>query len=200
MAIPNVEIPDSKISTANRFFYSVVSNKDFMDWVEDYQSRLEGQIEEAAANLRVEPRIPEDADEEQRASIRREEALKIVAMSIDRTEVYKDLADALLRFGDTTVIYSAITPGSIESPRPSPYLRSTAVAVEIAVVVLIAAVLVLVLLAGKGDNPTGAMRINRSEVATVAAFLTETLQAKASEVKASGILLSEDILRRKTIN
>ena len=73
-------------ASSNRLLFSILSNKDFLTWIRDYQDNLTKQLDWALSAPTGQP-IPN---------------------VIDRTKIMQDLADAMLKMGDREILMSVL--------------------------------------------------------------------------------------------
>lgn len=85
----DLRISDFRESTANKFLFSVLSNNEFREWLQNYQIKLNKIIDDTW-NMK-----------EARATTFNVEA-------IDREKISHDAAEALLRYGDKEIIYNLL--------------------------------------------------------------------------------------------
>src|SRR5215813_5806648 len=103
---PGIGSPsDLQAAISNRFLFSLFSNQKFLEWTKEYGRRLEEKI---FAGL--------DQDSSNKDRLDR---LLSHVIEADKRTIYKEFLEAMLHFGDTTILNSFATSGS-KFPHPLP--------------------------------------------------------------------------------
>lgn len=161
-------IPPAEIHRGNRLLFSLLSNKNFLDWAQNYENQLIKQAE-AATKL-------DDPDQ----------ALNSYLVTVDRNKIHQDLAAAVAKFADPELIASLTWKGS--GTNPADIAVDTETFVYAVAVLAVFAVGVMVLFAGRLPVMMDGAVLTRVDLANVANQLSEQLIAHANTVKASGVL------------
>jgi hypothetical protein len=176
----------SDVEETNRFLFSLLSNREFIDWAEKWQKSHEDAI-----------RALGEGDEER------------VEVRIDRNELFRDLADAIHKYGDPAAL-RGLTPLDFEGdeeivsttgapaellaeesriklprpPKPVNFNVAVNATVGVSVAGAVAAVVVFVVVIpvvviGRVESETA----DREDLQRLAATLTEELSQRAVELR-----------------
>jgi hypothetical protein len=206
MLLQGTVTPPSRgtINQANRLLYSLLSNQEFMEWSQSYQEKIQEQLRQ----------IAEEHDSE--------EAFKLLVERIDRSELYREITEAILEHADREILYSIIAidpddprppwpwpprpdpwpgpgprPWPGPGPDPGPLLPRAAVAVDIEVLIYAVAA-VAVFAVAVAAVVAGAVRegLSREDLFRLSNSLTEQLQARGQELREQGILFDFTSVQR----
>jgi hypothetical protein len=182
MIFPNAPFPpEGIINKANRLLYALLSNQNFLSWSRQFQSSIEGEIQQVA-----------QADN-------RNEAIKGFLASFDRNRLYSEIVDGILESIDKETLYSLVVGTKLNDTVSSVRVKSSEylytndyVASESYVVVYIAAVAFLFVSQIDITPFTEPEGISRADLQRISASLTSALQEKAVQIRDSGALTSVD--------
>ena len=168
-------VPAAEINRGNRMLYSLLSNNAFLAWARDYEQNLLTQAREAT-------QIEDPAS-----------ALSAYLTVTDRGRLHDDLAGAVAEFGDKELIASLTWHPDL--PRIGtarlPINADVAVDIEtfIYAVAAVAVFAVAVAAVFVGEQAAGGDEIvNRIDIQAIANQLSAQLAARATDVRASGVL------------
>jgi hypothetical protein len=191
---PEYNLTSSELNQGNRLLFSLLSNSRFLEWSKQFEERLKAQLQQ----------ITGTSDEA--------EAMRLFLTTFDRTQLYREIAQATLEFGDLETIFSLTVkdPNSAvrrplpldidlvipSNPNPIDPLGSDLadVAVDIetfiyavaAVAVFIAAVALLVV----PPPPSVRETLTREDLMRVTNFMAQQLGEKARTIRQAGLLTS----------
>jgi hypothetical protein len=167
------EIGTGELNQANRFLFSLLSNKEFMDWAAQWQR----DHPEAAAG----------------------EAGEQWSFRYDKTQLYRELTEAIVRFGDKEMLQAlalahaeSTVPGeprSHEEPAFAESLRMPPppkpVMMTVLWIIAGAAIVILILIPPLVAKPEA---LTREEIRAAADTLMSQLEGRAEEMRGSGEL------------
>jgi len=178
--------PVAQINQGNRLLLSMLSNPRFMEWSDQFQERLESQARELS---------PSDNPEER---------MKMLVASFDRTQIYREVVDAVQEFGDRELLFSLMVKDrdSLQTQIDGSLVGSVAVEVETFVyavaAIAVAVVAVAVVVVGRPSDLV-LSGISRQDLQRVSNIMSDQLTAKAMAARQRGRLSSFSAVRRGMI-
>lgn len=182
--LPDVPQPTAAaLSQSNRLVYSLLSNPGFMTWAQEYQKRYEEKIATFSPDLSP----PERA--------------KMFAATLDRDELYKELAGAVATFGDKEIFYSLLSSSKMTTTWDPQQLASVlhgsvpsvadvAVDVETFVYAVAAVAVFVAALIAVAVGAVQETTISRTDLQRVSETLVNRLQLQGEALRASGALMA----------
>jgi hypothetical protein len=176
-------LSSTQINHGNRLFFSLLSNTNFMRWADDYRERVYDQ----ARGI-----LQEAADPIERAAL--------LATTLDKPTIYRDIAEAMLQFADVELMYSLFninisTVAVLEASEfetgyviPGPEDGGNVFAIPVFVVII--AIAILAIAFGPPGYLAETFGLSREDFLAVSGFLTERLAARAQELRDGGVLTS----------
>ena len=190
---PEHNVSAGELNQANRVLFSLLSNPRFLDWSKKFEQKIRDQLKKVGKKV--------DSAE----------AIKQLTATLDRAELYKEIAKATLSFADLELIYSmtVIDPDVIRGVLRDPFppigpdplgcdLASVAVEIETFVYAVAAVAVFVVAVAAVAVIPAASVleNVSREDLRRVSNFMTTQLLAHANEVRLSGSLTSVDAAKR----
>jgi hypothetical protein len=183
VVLPSGDQPRAaELAQANRILFSLLSNPKFIAWAKEFREELDSEIKQAAE-------LDDPA-----------EALKHLAVVLDRPEIYRRITSAAVKYCDKELMHNLLLPGPLTRGATNPaqpalseaqLRRDDNVFVLASAVVAIFAVAlgvgVVFLVLGAEYAPEG---ISRQDLRTVSTLISKDLAARAKAAKRSGALLS----------
>jgi hypothetical protein len=173
---PGQRPPAAAISKANRLFFALMSNDKFRRWAESYGDEV---------SARARRKHPELSDEE---------AIKLELVDLNRAQVYRDAAEAGLKFVDREALLALVSP-ALARPSAS---GEPVILIEDHLAGVFAILFLLLLILGvytviPVDSGAHDMLVphslTREDVQRVAEILVSDLTAQAKTLRERGDLL-----------
>ncbi len=142
-------IPESRISDANRFLFTALRNKNFIKWATDYQANISQEL------------------------VKPENASKSVHDLLSREQFLTDLSKALADAGDPALIRSTIASADASLVNARSVTVTDDIAVAVAAVVVIVVVISAIDVTPRVPNPANDITIKPALLRSLATKLTE---------------------------
>ena len=160
------------LNQANRLLFALLGNRGFMEWAENYQRGL--------------------ADRGQQGGEDGAERLKLVAATMDRSQLYGDLVRAIVEHADLETMYSIVVRGDdLPSIAPGPQ-QEVAVYTETFIAGYVVALFVLVVTQIDVSPAAPMETLSRVDLERVSGLVAERLTAQAEQLRADGALTDLD--------
>ncbi len=180
----------AKINQANRLLFSLLSNPKFQEWGAQFAQKRQQEIEQIQSEYHI-----QDA----------EDARNLFLVKLDRSKIYREIAEAFVSFSDIETIYSMLTIDHIKTV-PQRLLPGTIsdyaydVAVDIETFIYAVAALA-VFVAGVIALVVGVLtrNISRDDLLKVSHIMVEELNARAQLLRERGSLTSFESVQKGTI-
>jgi hypothetical protein len=181
------DVSAARINQANRLLFSLLSNARFMEWSEEFQNRV---LEEAQEIVNLADPV---------------ETAALLSALVDKNRLYREIADAMLEFGDKELIFSLTVS---DAPEREPRVSEVDVAAAIRsgddnvfpivtfVLFVIVAALVIPLWVAPPPGMEVGVGLSRQDLQSVSNFLVDRLTARAQEIRDSGVLTSFEGTKR----
>jgi hypothetical protein len=181
-------IPAARINQGNRVLLALLSNQNFLAWSREFQGRIQKEVEQVGKG--------EDAAE----------AARMVAATIDRSRLYREIIEASLKFMDQETLYGLLVVDPDEAASGfvdravagvNPALAAD-VAVDIETFIYaVVAVAVFLVLTQIDINPIVAPEgLSRQDLQRVSGFVADRLTQRAQELRGSGALTTFEVVKR----